>query len=359
MRSLSLPKKLLFVLVLTLLPLLLFEGACSAVHVLGAMLQGDPKDESGASHIDYDPDLGWSSRRNVLVPDMFGPGTTVRTNSQGFRSNRNYFGPGAPLGRLRVVCSGDSFTFGYGVSNEQVWCERLAANEPRFEAVNMGQIGYGLDQAYLWYLRDGIRLEHELHIVAFITPDFVRMLWDDFLGYGKPRLAIEAGRPVARNVPVSRKGYLLPWWLKQRLKKVGELRSVQAVQSLWQRVRPAGPAARENVRAALPLALAVFHDLARINREKGSTLVLLYLPMSIDLASQTSDFWREALASAAESEGWVFIDLVPELRKLDRRHIRTLYRGEGHFTPAGNDWVVHQLLPRLRALPQLAEKLGP
>ncbi len=89
----------------------------------------------------------------------------------------------------RLVCSGDSFTFGYGVGDEATWCALLATIPPGIETVNMGQGGYGLDQAYLWYRRDGLHLGHQVHVMALITRDFERMASDRFVGYGKPLLS--------------------------------------------------------------------------------------------------------------------------------------------------------------------------
>jgi len=80
-----------------------------------------------------------------------------------------------PPGYLRVIGSGDSFTLGHGVANGQTWCARLEEIDPRFENVNMGQGGYGADQAYLSYRRDRRRLDRDTHIFAFISDDLHRL----------------------------------------------------------------------------------------------------------------------------------------------------------------------------------------
>src|SRR5262245_25280565 len=114
-------------------------------------------------HTRYDPDLGWTNIPNVSLKDYYGPGLDLTTNAQGFRGTRPV-DVAVPPGMLRIICSGDSMTLGYGVRDDQTWCQRLASLDPRIEAVNMGQGGYGVDQAYLWYRRDGAALEHQLHI---------------------------------------------------------------------------------------------------------------------------------------------------------------------------------------------------
>src|SRR5262245_36434568 len=75
-------------------------------------------------HTKYDPELGWVNEPNVDIPDMYGPGIYLRTNGQGFRNNHSV-SPAVPAKKARIICSGDSFTLGYGVDNDHTWCSRL------------------------------------------------------------------------------------------------------------------------------------------------------------------------------------------------------------------------------------------
>ena len=141
-------------------------------------------------HTVHDPELGWVNEPGVHQPDMYGPGVGLTINAQGFRSTEPTPTRTAG-GAIRLVCSGDSFTLGYGVADDATWCHQLAEIDPRLETVNMGQGGYGFDQAWLWYRRDGAPLEHRIHVFAFITDDFRRMERDRFLGYAKPLLGVD------------------------------------------------------------------------------------------------------------------------------------------------------------------------
>jgi hypothetical protein len=132
---------------------------------------------------------------------MYGPRAYLRTNAQRFRNNADV-ARAVPSGRLRIICSGDSFTLGYGVSNDDAWCNRLAVLDHRIDAINMGQGGYGIDQAYLKYTRDASSIDHDVQILAFITEDFGRMRSATFLGYPKPVLVLDHGALAVRNVPV-------------------------------------------------------------------------------------------------------------------------------------------------------------
>src|SRR5262245_11701161 len=183
--------------VILILILVVIEGLSSYV-----LLVRDITTHSLAErrHTKYDPDLGWSNEPSLHIPNMYGPGIYLNTNSQGFRNSRD-FDTVAPDGKYRIICSGDSFTLGFGVDDDHTCCQALTSFDPRLESVNMGEGGYGVDQAYLWYKRDGVKLEHHVQLLAIITDDFRRMQSDSFLGYGKPVIDIENGMLLVKNVP--------------------------------------------------------------------------------------------------------------------------------------------------------------
>ena len=79
------------------------------------------------------------------------------------------------------------------MNNADTWCDQLATRDPRVEPVNLGQGGYGADQAYLRYLRDTKTLDHQVQLFAFIDDDFKRMQSSTFLGIDKPVLMLDNG----------------------------------------------------------------------------------------------------------------------------------------------------------------------
>jgi len=77
---------------------------------------------------------------------------------------------GAPA--RRIVAAGDSFTFGYGVEEEQAWPRRLERDldgpgEAFTEVLNLGVGGYGTWQEALWLERLLPDLRPDLVVVAF------------------------------------------------------------------------------------------------------------------------------------------------------------------------------------------------
>ena len=90
---------------------------------------------SEARRFNFDPDLGWVSKPNLRMDDAFGPGKHLIINSQGYRSSRD-FDEKIPAGKVRILCTGDSFAWGNGVGNGSPWVELLSSLDPQVEAIN-------------------------------------------------------------------------------------------------------------------------------------------------------------------------------------------------------------------------------
>ena len=88
--------------------------------------------ESNLHDTSYDAEIGWVGMPNVDIEDMYGPGAHLRTNQQGFRNAKD-FQPKRNSEKRRIVCSGDSITFGEHVGNDQTSCSLLAKLDPRLE----------------------------------------------------------------------------------------------------------------------------------------------------------------------------------------------------------------------------------
>ena len=355
------------VLVAILIPFAVFlfvEGLASFIFV--ARTASPAQSEIAEKrHTRYDADLGWVNSPNVNIPDMYGPGIYLRTNAQGFRNDHD-FSRQVPPGKVRLICSGDSFTLGYGVSNDSTWCQDLASLDPRMETVNMGQGGYGLDQAYLWYARDGSALDHDVQVFAFIGSDLSRMAGDTFDGYPKPVLALQSGSLVVRNVPVPKLGV----WNRftQRFQAFRQLRSVALLQRVLFHANPgAGVGSVGSRPAVLAVANKVFDQLSELNRTRNSTLVVVFLPTRGEYQNGLPSH-IEKLKMDLMARGFYWIDLVDDFRKLPPDQAARLFIGEaavpafrdaaGHYTVEGNRYVAELLHERIASIPAIAEKLS-
>jgi hypothetical protein len=349
---------------------LMFEGAASTYYAFRSAF-AEPSGgreslrifkASGHSYTEYDRDLGWVSLPNVYIPDMYGPGKFLRTNSQRFRNTVD-FTRTVPPGQTRIICSGDSFTFGFGVGNDHTWPQLLASQAPNIETVNMGQGGYGADQAYLWYKRDGAAMDHDIQILALIYADVYRMQYSSFSGYGKPLLKAENDRVVVTNVPVPRS---MEVWAPRLLRVENALSHLSVIHLIRSalKLNATGPLVESDERNEQTAGVLshMLDDLRAMNQARGSVFVLVYLPTREELGSK-SGYWRHILAQYARQRRVVYIDLTDDFRRLpaaesDKLFINNVALGTaGHYNEAGNAFVADLVFRQLLANPETAAKL--
>jgi len=342
----------------TLVVFLLLEGLASSwVFIHGLATRSRPP-LAERNHTEYDAEIGWVSTPGVTLSSLYGPGLDLHTNSQGFRAQGD-FSREVPAGKIRVVVTGDSFALGYGVDDGDTFCAQLSTIEPRFQTVNMGQGGYGVDQAYLWYMRDSGQIDHDVHLFTFIYGDFLRMMDDSFLGYGKPQMIVENGELVVHNVPVPRRGYWLPWFTENS-DLLDELRSFAAVRGLLRWIAGAGDTAN-TMGQSMEVAFMLFDRLAAHHQQQGSTLVLVYLPVEEDHSGRF-DHVRELLARWTRAKGVRFIDPTDEFRALPASQAMQFFIAEGpsefpdaagHYNARGNRWMATMIEQRLKEMPEV------
>jgi hypothetical protein len=327
----------------------LVEGAASVFSV-AAEFRAPVRERS---HTRYDPLLGWVGAPGVRIDDLYGGGTPLTTNSRGFRGTAEV-ADAISAGTVRLVCAGDSFTLGHGVGDADTWCAGLAGAGPGIETVNMGQGGYGIDQAWLGYRRDAT-FRHDVLLFAFSYVGFGRMSIDSFLGYGKPLLRLDGDRLTVTNTPVPRRSYFVPW-LTENLPVLEKLNAVRLGRRIFRAVGGEPRPLLDGVTVE-KTALAVFDDLARLCRERGVSLVLVYLPSMYDLdGSGRTDRLREWLRRELPPRGLTCWDLVGELASLPEGDYRSRFildrpnnEGFGHYNATGHRLIVGLLGDRLRA----------
>ncbi len=303
-------------------------------------------------HTEYDAELGWTNVPGKRVEDLYGSGRTVTINAQGFRGVDPT--PQARTNdRPRVLCSGDSFTFGYGVGDAEAWPAQLDALRPKIDIANLALGGYGADQAYLHYLRAGIDLEHDLHLFAIIADDINRMTYDAFSGYGKPWLVRVDGQLQTRNVPVPEAGFGAPWFVQngRLLRRLGVVELGHRMgggedAQVLRRVTP--------VEEAVNLTRTALVDMTARTADRALPQAIVFLPTLADVNPNSTDFLREPLLAALRRDGLPVIDLVAAFRAEPPTDLTTFFLqpgevsfpgAQGHYTALGNRWVAERLAP--------------
>ena len=361
-------KKICLTACLGLLFFLILEGFCSGLFVAYQFWSPHEQRTLSAASVQYDQDLGWVSVPNFYNQNYYAPGIYLRTNSRGFRASKD-FAEKVPRGKLRMICSGDSQTFGDGVANDDAWCQRLESLDTRFETVNTAESGYGLDQMYLKYKRDEATLDHDVHIFAFVADDFRRMRLTSLVGYAKPLLTLRSGALATENVPVPRSSHVSQW-LALKPHPLLQFRSAALVASILGRLHPAREKGVSNNSADEQHQILdkVLEDLQVMNHRKNSVLVLVYLPRRSDYEPDASSLaWRTWIREESERRGFVFVNLVDDFQKLPvtMRDGMFIWPGSvqyfaetpGHYNDQGHEYVARKLYDALVSIPQIAQKL--
>lgn len=315
-------------------------------------------------HTRYDANLGWVSLPNLDIEDMYGSGSRLRTNARGFRGSED-FEPAHRPGLRRIVCSGDSVTFGQGVADDQTFCSLFGALDPTLEPINMGQIGYGVDQAYLWYRQAADDLEVDLHILAFITHDILRMKFKEYMNRGRPVLVVRDGKLELINVPIPEKGYVLSGLttLTSRIKmlKTAEIAAkIRRRLPLERRQVPGTWSARSDDEVKIVLS-ALFRELVQFNEERSRSTALVYLPSMKELRDPGDEDlanWLPFAKAQAKALDVPFFDLVEEFADLPAHEASELFLDGYHLSKAGNALVAVRLLEGLRADPRSGPSLS-
>jgi hypothetical protein len=364
----SLLKKLLLSAALCFLFFVILEGFASIVFVAWHLMPSHAQSRGlSGPHLQFDKELGWISVPNFFRESYYAPGTYLRTNSQGFRADAE-FTQHIPPGKIRVLCSGDSQTFGDGVGNERTWCQDLENMDPRFQTVNIAEVGYGLDQMYLRYKRSAPSLDHDVHLFAFVTDNFKRMRYTAMGGFGKPVLSLENGELKTSIAAVGSHSSILRF-LALKPNPLRQFRSVAVVADIADSIkakRPVpvdGPSAGER-----EVVDKMFTDLQAMN--KNGVFVLVYLP------TRTADYkpggpsepWRAFMREESARRGVPFIDVVESFEKLpittkDGMFIwpgATQFFAEspGHYDDQGQEYMARQVYARLLAMPAVADRLA-
>jgi len=334
-------KSAFIMMLVTFIMFIFLEGLCSFLRVVKNLNSV----VSERKHTQYDDEIGWVSVPNMELKDFYGKGKYLKTNAQGFRNNENVSKTVAD-GKIRVLCSGDSYVLGYGVSNDDTWCAQLENINKNIESVNMGQGGYSFGQTYLWYMRDGIRLDHQVQLYGFILNDFKRMQYHRFSYYDKPVLNLVDGSIKVSNYPIPKASYIMPR-LSQNIAAVSQLNIVKAfkrIVGIKKNDKSFKP--KLSVNETKAIVSAILDNLIQINRNKNSSFVLILFPSQTDYESDSVNPWRKTIVDMAHLKGIPIIDLYNDLKKISAEEIEGMF-SQWHYNEKGSMWASRLIYERL------------
>jgi len=324
-----------------------------------------------ANYAQFDPDLGWSIRADGKSKDGM-----LQANAAGFRAQREY-ALTPPEGVLRVATFGDSFTHSDEVSNEESWAHLLESMGSHREVLNFGVGGYGTDQAFLRYRRDGSRFQPDAVVIGFLLENILRNV-----SVYRPAYYHETGNiSVKPRFIVNESGALtlLPPPVKSREELVSAVRSRSLLPVLkatdywvqraplayddsplfWSALARIAYSVRENsgrgygdiyfqdpgsepfrVTSAI---IKSFNDSAKADGVER--VIVLIIPPKDVLARLLAggDRYWESLTSFLDESGIAYVDVTEPLLEAARRDGLDELFVYFHFSKAGNDVVARAL----------------
>ena len=284
-----------------------------------------PGDRDPVRDATWDAAIGWKLPPEAEIPEVTADYSVVyRSNSQGFRSSRD-FPP--PSGRERIVFLGDSFTFGSGVEEDETFVARVGAARPGSETLNLGIGGFGIDQMWLTLVHYGLELEPSRVVLSFIRNDLDRGLSAYRLGHvwqEKPLFRLVDGeleRMTAENRPGPFRS-----WLAQDLRWTG----------LWRRVENS-LSRRWPIGYRWRLNRALFEAVRNTCAAADLPLLVVHLP--VNRRNPVPLFEREFAEMGID-----YLDLTPLLPE----DAESLYfPRDHHFNAAGHDFAARTIVRAL------------
>lgn len=260
----------------------------------------------------------------------------VHINAHGTRGPE--FAAAKPPGVFRILCLGDSRTFGWGQSDDETYSARLremlqarAGPAKKIEVINAGVNGWGYPQMLACLREMGLAWKPDVVIVGEAN------YWTQFSDKSSPEFVKKFLRRVwLKNL--LRRSAIYHYVMEVQLQKVYEAYRMKfipidpATDSLFKEQQQKDPDAafREAIETTCRLAMT-----------NGIRPVLLYMPMVQNIENpETSPSYRCKRDIAARL-GVPFVDMTPEAREAKTGIY--LEADPSHFNVKGNELVGRRL----------------
>jgi hypothetical protein len=137
------------------------------------------------------------------VTTLYNKQVSIGINSAGIRDRE--YSLEKPPGKTRIVVLGDSFTSGLEVNSEELFTEIMERSLNNCEVLNFGINGFGPAQEFLILKEKAISYQPDLVLmVIYLRNDFddLTEVFNWAPGYQRPRVVLEEGEIVFKNIPV-------------------------------------------------------------------------------------------------------------------------------------------------------------
>lgn len=303
----------------------------------------------GLRILEPDEVLSWRNRRNVRrrYLDVFSPVRTERDrsrllqrflpstpaylrgnpvwevslNSRGFRGPD--FAAEKPPGTFRILCIGDSWTFGANVDQAAAYPQRLETRlgqefpDARFQVLNLGVMGYSSFQGLELLRRTGMEFEPDFVLIGFGMNDGLVVGWRDKDHVRPPAGGATSIRHALGRIEMvklvryvwTRLRYQ-PWSIGDYMRRVGD--AVGTPDEAWVGAAATEVASYDELEPYTRVAPNDYEQnvraMVRLARSRGAGAMLLY-------NSLWNTPYRDALERISETEGVPLVDSQALIRR--------------------------------------------
>ncbi len=304
----------------------------------------------------FDELLGWTVGPNRTSEDGL-----YFSSREGLRSPKPGIAFADSSASCRIALVGDSYTLGQDVRFEDSWGHQLELRlGEKCQVLNFGVGGYGVDQAYLRYLRDVRPWQPDIVIFAFINQDVVRTMfvysflnWGEFL-WAKPRFVSVGEQFSIVNAPLPRpeeifskrsieelpfigydRAYRVTEWDRQNWRYFHSSYLFRLLVSWYPRWEKEDE--RFTDRAMKSLNTAIFRSFSQAALSERSIPIIVYLPDHSDFQA-VKNYTPVGITIVRDAE-LEPIDLTGCFNQIDlgERFVRLEPTGSyGHYSPKAN-----------------------
>lgn len=283
-----------------------------------------------------DPDLLWVLQPGQRSITHFGH-KPVQVNSQGMRGDE--FSPQKPPGKIRIISFGDSYTYGYGVGQDDTYPALLGQLLERgfpgeYEVLNAGVNGYGTYQE-LMYLRRALRYQPDIITVSSTYNDSLflsNIHVDGTIAMGEaPKQRILRSVSLKR---IARSVALYNFWMEKMAKWVYWRVKDRLVTGTWSTDHPVG--------GMLAKYELILREIVREARSRGITIVFV-IPHMGGLGP-----YGEIMVRTARELNVPYVHMGPVFERY--RPEKVFFLDHGHPSEFGNRLIAIEIFNLLTTL---------
>jgi len=281
----------------------------------------------------YHPELGWAHEpgvEGVFEKPQFR--TLVRINQKGLRDRDHTYERKDETKRILVL--GDSFAWGFGVEQTERFSEHLE-EFMEVEVINAGVSGYSTDQELLWYRSEGIQYRPDLVILVMSGNDAGdNHKLRNYMIYGKPRFILEGEDLKLTGVPVSGVSaqYKVVYYLAQRSALLNAV--LAARRQMRARLHSA-----DDTATPYELTRALLREIENVASGNGARFMIVTTRVFWSRADKYADF-----VDILRADGFSVLDSEAQFD-----HDTMIIPGDGHWNPAGHEFVARKIEEYIRA----------